>query len=346
MYNILKDYVCTAPFSYLEIHETMVYGCCPTWMPIPYGSVNNLSEVWNSEIAQKTRVSVLDGTYSYCSKTECPYLSQLISQGSATGFTPKSTFNTKRNNPVSINMAFDRSCNLQCPSCRKDIIMADSKELEVIDEKLNDVIDVFGKDMELLYLCGGADPFASKTIRNLLLNYDRSKLPKVKVIHIHTNGLLLNEEMWEKLSPIHDLIKTIEISVDAATEETYNKIRVGGNWNILMKNLEFISSLKLSDVRLSFVTQDTNYSEMEAFYNMKIKIFGYKRSEVYYGKISNWGTYSKEQYSKKQIWNESHPEFELFLEQLRKINGLYKVRHNMYDIIEKYNLKPIVNRLI
>jgi MoaA/NifB/PqqE/SkfB family radical SAM enzyme len=323
------------PFTYLEIHDRDIYGCCPSWLTIPYGKTSNLNEVWNGEVANLVRESILDGTYKYCSKTECPYLSQFIIEGTTKAFKKKENVKLNLNGPSSINFAFDRSCNLSCPSCRKDIFIPTKSDIQIIEEKNNNIINVFGKSIKTLYLCGSADPFASKTLKNMLLNFDRSKFPNIKHIHLHTNGLLLTEEMWNKLSHIHDLIHSIEISVDAATKETYEKIRRGGKWEILLKNLEFISTLKLSDVRLSFVVQDSNYMEMCDFNNLVIKLFNYNAT-TYFNKITNWGTYTESEFQQKQIWNESHPYFNKFLIELNKIVDFYNCRHNMYDIIEKY----------
>ena len=35
------------------------------------------------------------------------------------------------------------------------------------------------------------------------------------------------------------------MSIDAATKETYDKIRVGGDWDLLMKNIEMLSRLRV-----------------------------------------------------------------------------------------------------
>ena len=67
-YDILNKYICTVPFSYLEIHGSTVYGCCPSWLSVPYGSSTELEKIWNGEIISKVQQSVLDGSYQYCDK--------------------------------------------------------------------------------------------------------------------------------------------------------------------------------------------------------------------------------------------------------------------------------------
>ena len=336
--DILKQYICITPFVYLEAHKNGIYSCCPSWLPNKISTLENIDTAWQSEELKKVQESILDGSYKYCSKTECPYLSELLNNKKIPkGFRPVNNFNSSdyKDGPTNINFAFDRSCNLSCPSCRNVAIMADGTELEFIDDTINKIVDIYGKNIKMLYLSGSADPFASKSIRKLLLNFDRKKFPNVNHIHLHTNALLLTEKMWNSLSHIHDLIKTIEISVDASNEETYKVVRRGGDWKILIDNLNFISTLKLTDKRISFVVQDINYLEMEDFYSLMMKIFKNK-VDIYFNKITNWGTYSDSEFKLKQIWNESHPEFQIFLHQLNKINSKYRCIHNMHDIIDKH----------
>ena len=323
---------------YLEAHKHGVYSCCPSWLPSRVSSLEDIDTVWESPELKAIQDSIIDGTYKFCSKTECPYLSELINQKTKPkGFIEKSKFNFRNyiKGPQNINFAFDRSCNLTCPSCRNVAIMANGEELEFIDKTISKITEKFSSTITMLYLSGSADPFASKSIRKFLLNLDLSKFPSLNHIHLHTNGLLLTEEIWNRLKHLHHLIKTVEVSVDAATKETYELIRRGGTWEILLNNLKFISTLNLKDVRTSFVVQDTNYLEMSAFYSLMMSIFNSK-VDVYFNKITNWGTYTEGEFKIKQIWNETHPEFNLFLIQLHKMNKKFRCIHNMYDIMEKH----------
>jgi molybdenum cofactor biosynthesis enzyme MoaA len=218
--------------------------------------------------------------------------------------------------------------------------MANGREIDFIDDTIDKITSKYGSSIKMLYLSGSADPFASKSIRKFLLNFDRTKFPNVNHIHLHTNGLLLTEKMWNSLSHIHDLIKTIEISIDAANEDVYSQVRRGGNWDTLLTNLTTVSNLGLKDVRVSFVVQDTNYFQMLEFYTIMMEIFKNKVT-VYFNKITNWGTYSDTEFLSKQIWSPHHTEFTLFIKELDKINKKYRCIHNMYDIINAYLPKKI-----
>ena len=339
----LSNYVCPTPFMYMEIHKNSTHSCCPTWLPNNIGS--SLNEVWDGDQLKKVQDSILDGSYKYCSKTACPYLSGFISTKiPPSKFIKKEDFKVEKykNGPKSLNFAFDRSCNLSCPTCRTSMIMANGSEIDFVESKLNEVITQFGNSVELIYLSGTSDPFSSKTFRNFLFNIDLNKFPKLNHIHLHTNGLLLNNQMWDKLTHIHHLIKTIEISVDASKKETYEIVRRGGNWETLIENLEFISKIPMNKKNVSFVVQDINYMEMWDFYKMIMKIFK-NNVNIFFNKIDNWGTYSEGEFKLKQIWSHEHPEFDKFLIELFRINKKYGCTHNMHDIVDLHTPKTINN---
>ena len=119
------------------------------------------------------------------------------------------------------------------------------------------------------------------------------------------------------MSKVHKYIKTCEISIDAATKDTYeNKVRVGGNWDELIENLKFINTIKsLKSIKTSFVVQQKNYKEMKLFYDLMYSIFD-EKVNVFFGKITNWGTFSEEDFLLEQIWNESHSEYNEFIKEV------------------------------
>jgi MoaA/NifB/PqqE/SkfB family radical SAM enzyme len=181
--------------------------------------------------------------------------------------------------------------------------------------------------------------------RDFLRNFNKSKWPNLKSIHLHTNATRWNKEMWESMPNIHPYVKSCEISVDAGTKETYEtKTRINGNWDVLLDNLKFISTIPtLSSVKTSFVVQQKNYKEMKLFYDLMYSIFG-KKVNVFFGKITNWGTFTDEDFLSEQIWNESHPEYNEFVKEVNSFgksmgfettSSLLTEETRVRDIIEK-----------
>jgi hypothetical protein len=345
----LKKYVCTVPFHALEIHENKNFMCCASWLLKELPNGVPIKDLWNSDEAIDIRKSVMDGTYKYCDKTQCPFLSKLIALNkSNTG--PIRHINDldddmklyyseqtgiMKDGPKIIQMSFDRTCNYKCPSCRVDMIVANSDKIKSVNLTIEEIEDAYSESIETIYCSGTADPFASVSYRNYLRNFNPKKYPNLKSIHLHTNASLWNKEMWDSMKAIHPYIKSCEISIDAATKHTYENVtRLGGNWDNLLSNLKFISTIEeLESIKCSFVVQQTNYMEMVDFLNIMQSIFG-NRVKVFFGKITNWGTFSDDTFKLLQIWSTEHPEHQLFLEEFKKVATNPYVFHNMYEFME------------
>lgn len=351
MSNIdLKNYRCIVPFRELEIQNPRKMLCCASWLNLWLSPKLTAKEAWNSDDANSIRHSVLDGSYKYCDKQLCPFLSALINKGITTGpifhkndvpsyikTSIDNFLNNKEIYPYTLQFSFDSTCNLKCPSCRKDLIVEDRKGIERVKKQIEILNKDFGKTTRRLYITGTGDPFVSVGFREFLRNFEKSEWPVLDRIHLHTNATKWNKKMWNSMKNIHPYVKTCEISIDAATKDTYeNKTRLGGDWNELIDNLKFISTIPTIDIiKTSFVVQQSNYKEMKQFYDLMYSIFG-KRVDVFFGKITNWGTYTEDEFLKEQVWNIEHPEHEYFLEEVRKTLPAKNSFNNMEEFVHKH----------
>ena len=344
----LKNYICGVPFNNLEIHDNVCFVCCPSWLPnkVELNEIP-LKDVYNSEPFQEIRESILDGSFKYCNKELCPFLSKLVNYGIPSGPIKLKEANkglkkiVKNNTPDSLLMNFDRTCNYKCPSCRVDLIVENSEGIKRVEKRIEDIDKYYSKHVKTLYITGSGDPFVSVGFRNYLRNFNPKKYPKLKSIHLHTNASMWNKEMWDSMPNVHKYVQTCEISIDAGTKDTYeNKTRLGGNWKNLMNNLKFISTLPIN-VKTSFVVQDSNYMEMELFYNLMYSIFG-NNVNVFFGKITNWGTFSEGEFKLKKVWDTEHPEHELFKKEFNKIWKNSNLFHNLYEFIEPNTIKTLI----
>jgi MoaA/NifB/PqqE/SkfB family radical SAM enzyme len=344
----LKNYVCGVPFNSLEIHNNQYFVCCPSWLNVSFKRDEYaLNEIWNSEPVQEIRESILDGSFKYCNKELCPFLSKLVNYGIPSGPIglkgPNLDFKKviKNNTPDVLMMNFDRTCNYKCPSCRVDLIVENSEGVKRVEKTIEDIDNYYSANVKTLYITGSGDPFVSVGFRNYLRNFNPKKYPKLQGIHLHTNASMWNKEMWDSMTNIHKYVHSCEISIDAGTKETYeNKTRLGGNWDNLINNLNFISTLPIS-VKTSFVVQDCNYMEMELFYDLMYSIFK-NNVNVFFGKITNWGTFSDGEFKLKQVWDINHPEHIQFKKEFNKICKNPKLFHNLYEFIEPTNIQTLI----
>lgn len=343
----LKEYVCTNPFRRLDILNENIFTCCWAWNNFVVGKTSDLKNVLESDAINKVRQSVLNGSYSYCNKNECPHLIKLIRNGeiSSSVFIKKEDVNENdllnKDRKLELRPGIDYSCNLSCPSCRTSLIKLNKNEVKKINNEFSNIISEFGKYMASLHVSAVGDPFTSKTIMNFFMNFDKTLYPKLDEIVIYTNGNLFNKKNWNKIPNIHKYVRTIQISVDAANPETYKKVRRNGNWEELIKNIKFILTIpNIAFIGYTFVVQDTNYKEMKDFITLieDLHESTNKSFEIYFVRIYNWDTFTEEEFKQKKIWDESHTEFKEFLTELKSI---VKYRYDvtqMIDIINKYNL--------
>jgi hypothetical protein len=346
----LKKYVCTVPFISLQLHQQGPFLCCEGWLKNHIPKETPLEEIWNSKEAIEVRKSMMDGSYRYCDKNGCPYLSQLINVGESGNigyFTKVENLPSKikklyDNNsgymeefPEIFQYSYDKTCNYKCPTCRTDFIIENSDKIKEIQKLTEDIEILFANELRMLYLSGSADPFASVTYRNFLRNFDAKKYPKLESIHLHTNAGLWNKKMWDSMKNIHKYVTTCEISIDAATKYTYENItRLGGNWDTFIDNLKFINSIKkIKYVKTSFVVQSENYTEMKPFVDLMKSIFG-KKVEIFFGRLDNWGTFDESMYKLKNVCDVNHPEHGLFKKELDKVWKDPQVFSNIHEYID------------
>jgi tetratricopeptide (TPR) repeat protein len=322
--DYLKTRFCSRPFQHFETGvEGKVWVCCPAFLPVPIGNLNDGSAdaIWRSETARELRASILDGSFRYCSRMHCGDITnhRLPSNTSPEAKKLADAFVAPARSqplPAKVVLSHDRSCNLACPTCRKDFILADKTEQAQLDKFADTVIMPLLKEAKLLYVTGSGDPFGSNHFRRLLKNIDHHSFPDLK-IHLHTNGQLFNKRAWEELE-LSGLVQSCEVSIDAASAETYRVVRRGGDFDRLLQNLAFVRFLhrsgQIEQWTASFVVQAKNFREMPEFVRL-IRQFG--ATTIFFQMIRNWGTFTAEEFVTEFIGNSLHPDHAEFLEVLK-----------------------------
>ena len=316
----LKGYFCRKPFEYMEVHSkgTMTM-CCPGWLPYNIGNIHDISpaQAWGSFQARLIRESIIDTSFKYCSMKNCPHLAQsppsLPSRESCSDLLETGDSVPKLKH---IKLAHDRTCNLACPSCRQDFIVADedrSAALEKIFVSLKPVLD----EVELIELAGDGDPFASSHYRDIISYVTSTRRPGECKIDLHTNANLLTPAIWSKLR-LDGFVRQVFVSIDAATPETYSLVRRGGDWDRLMENLRFISKLKrfgsIDSFIIAMVIQDVNFKEIPGFIRLGHRL---NCNKVYLQMLRNWGAFSASDYMGKYVAHPSNKHYQDFIGVIR-----------------------------
>jgi len=337
----LSKFICTNPFNYTELTVNSQHMCCNEWMSLDISTKGDLKDNWNSDKAISARQSMLGSSFKYCSIDKCPHLNEVAHRDRPSGPIKLKTDELvekliKQKLPSSMKVVFDSACNLACPSCRTNFIQNEDYITSKSRKILQDVEKSYGNSLEFISMSGYGDPFYSEALFEWLVNFDSTKYPKMNYIHIHTNGMLWNEHNWNKIKLSQPYIKSAEISIDAANAETYHKVRKGGKWDLLIKNLKFIDTLtQVHSITLSFVIQNDNYKEIVPFYKLMKDIFKNQRNiTIQYYKILNWGVLSEEEFTKKAIWKESHPNYNKLVKEIKLLDSYNdnRIVHSLHGI--------------
>ena len=350
-YNLerLKTHVCAVPYTNFQVYEDgKVEVCCRSWMKKVIGdfNVNTAEEIINSPVLQHIIEDMESGQWSYCTDV-CPQLSTFLNSDVKTEFsndiTIKEEWKNKKLRDYIVYFNNDRSCNLQCPSCRNEFIHVSSKKapeafakLEIIQNRIKDLVKLLLKKENArtvaINITGSGDPFASELYWNYLLELNEKVVqPEYEKIRINfqTNGVLMTPEKMNKIKNLWRKINWIAISVDADTQETYSIVRKRGNLKAVKENINWLNErVKAHDIGVNvdsylnwvvnFIVQVDNYKEMISFAEYYIQ---YETIlNIWYNPIADWGHLNlieTDSFQKKAIWLKTHPEYSNFIETLK-----------------------------
>ena len=334
----LAGKICLEPFTHYELTpKGGTYCCCPGYLPSSIGDHEKLpqNEIWNGPRIQKIRKSILDGTYKYCSKLYCPKISSnelktkedIISADSKVKQVVKGAIKNEQSildfGPDFLNLSHDRSCNLTCPSCRKDLFIAKEHERDKYDKIKDTIILPALMDASRVHITGSGDPFASKHFRSILNEINKERFPNLRVA-IQTNGILLTVEEWEKYPNLEGVVSVIIVSIDATEGDTYKKLRLRGDFLKLHKNMKFLSQLrqekKIPCLQIAFVVQKDNYKEMKKFIELGN---AWSVDQIIFSKVRQWGAFTTQEFTDINIFDPAHKLYSDMMKELDDIRSLY-----------------------
>jgi hypothetical protein len=341
----LKGCFCDRPWRQLELStDGALHVCCPGWLAAPIGNAPTASapELWNSPAAQEIRKSILDGSFKYCGRIHCAWIScralrprsaahEPLSPVTAatpvgcniqTDGDPISSVGTAhlplvfKEGPREIVLSHDRTCNLACRKCRQDFYFADGREQERLAQIADRFLEGILNDAYILRLDGAGEVFASRHCRQLLKRLERDKYPKLRFMFM-TNGLLFDRRTFDELD-LRGRIHQLSVSIDAAQEETYRVVQRGGDFQRLLANLEFADALRIHGgedfgLDLAFVVSALNFREMPEFVRLGKR---FHAAIVGFNLLRNQSGFTAQEFRRLDIANPTHPEHGEFLKVL------------------------------
>lgn len=172
--------------------------------------------------------------------------------------------------PMSLEIEASYYCNLKCPLCPRMVAIGEKKNRHMAGECWAKIVSECSEHKVYAMLM---DHEAESLMNPKLFEMiSQAKAAGIIDVWLHTNANLLLPKVSKKL--IDAGLTKINFSLDAATKGTYDKVRVGGNFDKVLRNIHTFLKLKVERnahylrTRVSFVEQEANIHEKRAFYEM------------------------------------------------------------------------------
>lgn len=317
----------------------------PEFMPcfrVLQCGANPKGESWTSDDWVEFRKSLIDGSFKYCQKNQCPNI--------VAGWLPKKSecnheevkklidgdFNYIPNIDE-LHFSYDFHCNLECHSCRLEVKHNTKARNLELDEMYNKNIAELVKKAKHLCLSGCGEAVISPHSKKVLQSLSKEENPELAV-ELRTNVYSLNQKTWDGIGTGKEVIKHIAASIDSCSKELFEKLRYPAKWDVVLENLGFIQSLRnngeIDMFEFHVVVQKDNLDELIDIIKLAAK---YDADVVTFSKIVNWRDMPESEYQDiNPFWynNPNHSKLIQIIEEIKQIR----------DEIENGNSDKIKNK--
>lgn len=256
-----RQLACTMPFAMMGIGiDFDAYPCCARqWLrgnPRAGNSrTSDIATLWNAPAYQEMRADFLNENYTaHCREDICPVLrngTPMAQAGPVAVHAINEGQTQIAGGPQWLNHDIDRGCNLACTMCRDDKILPERQNVAQARADI-EAAAMLGSLREISFSGAGEITIMRDIVR--LLESDIFSSREIAV-SMTSNATGFTPAFWQRIS--HNRLQVLALSIDGGRAETYEKIRIGGNWARLCANVDFISELRRSGKIQSLVWQYT-----------------------------------------------------------------------------------------
>lgn len=231
--------------------------------------------------------------------------------------------------PLFVAWQINSECNLCCLHCCEEAghSMPDEMDKKEVFNFLQQIVD-----LNIPYVAfSGGEPLLHPHFFEMCEFLRRNKVS----LKVETNGEFINEDTAGKLARLK--FRSVQISLDGATAETHEKLRLKGDWEKAVAACRYLIK-KGVNTEIVFVPTKFNIHETGALIDFAYSLGVYG---VYTGKMMRIGRAAKN-------WDmlcPSDKEYENFFTVLKEKTDFYKgkmkVYYYPYDVVEelKYRLE-------
>ena len=277
-----KNIACWAPFQAMHINKKGRIKPCPFSFPgvelkhyqIQWSPKKSLKECWNDTVYEEMRNASFEGSLlkycKYCIK-QCKEDKPPSSLDYDWVGGPR---NISHEYPQEIELELSNKCNYMCDACGPWCSSQWAEKLGLKDDERfksnfdnKEYLDAFVKDLKTfihkIYRINftGGEPFAQPAVYSIIKMIEEESAN----IHVHftTNGSVMN-------GSVKKLVKrpntSFTVSLDSINRKMYPKIRVNGNYDNVMNNIDYLIK-HCPEVGASFVITKKNVRELPDIVN-------------------------------------------------------------------------------
>ncbi|MBN2396501.1 MAG: SPASM domain-containing protein [Candidatus Atribacteria bacterium] len=191
--------------------------------------------------------------------------------------------------PTSIPIDTTSHCNLKCSMCtHKNMTRPKGRMEAALFKKIIDEISIINKKTRIWPVFFGEALLLKKTKPSIFEMISYAKKKGLEDVSLNTNACLLDKDSCIKL--LDSGLDSIHIGLDAISENTYNKIRIGGDYNKVVNNVLTLIDLANNKkrnplkIRVQFIEMEENIKERDEF----IKYWKNKNVDIKIRKKISW----------------------------------------------------------
>lgn len=264
---------CSKPWTSFEVeHDGTVAPCCMAKTPCGNINTHTIAEIWNGPAYQAFRRRMAAGEWEQTCRPECPRLygtiDDSVGHAEADAFAQNYATNIAEIDaratvlaslPRIWKITASTRCNIDCIMCYQD--RNDLRSLP--DTFFQQMEPLFGQIQEIQIL--GGEPFAIRHLREFVAGFPSERFPDARFA-IMSNGTIHDDRTLNLVRALQ--MSWMSISVDAATEATYARIRRGGDFATTLRGVRRwidIGRERGFPVHIAFTVMRDNVAELPQF---------------------------------------------------------------------------------
>lgn len=205
------------------------------------------------------------------------YNSDLVSEKIFHPLFPKSVFY-----PRYIEVEVSTACNLKCQMCEHTYWK--EKNQTMTFEQLKSIVDQFPK-LKWVGLTGIGESFLNPDFLEMIRYVKKKNL----YLELYDSFFLINKECAKVL--VETKVDRMIVSLDAATPETYEKIRKGAKFTTVVEHIKNLRKIKRSskkyhpEIIFHYIISKNNVKEVLPFVDLVKEIMGEEMTSIYFTAI-------------------------------------------------------------